>query len=168
MNLNQLVALVFILVILGIGTVGLTVLLDVVFARWVRRASASVAQMPIRSAVVGAINFVFFSVIAFVVFAIAQELDKGSSRELSVILRFWGALIILVLASFVALGIAASARWLGERIAPEKNALRQSITGIVVLELACFAPLVGWIVVPLAAMLVGYGAVIIALVWRRE
>jgi len=72
------------------------------------------------------------------------------------------------LASFLMLGLTASARWVGEKIAPDAHAPRQIILGIIVIELASLAPLVGWIVVPLAATLLGYGAVIVALVRRRD
>lgn len=168
MNLNQLVALFLLLVIFGTGIAGMTILLDALFARFVRRASANAARMPIRSAVVGAINFIFFSIVAIVALAVAQELEHSGIGFLTPLLRLFGASVILVLAAFIALGIAACARWLGERLAPDRSAVRQIIAGITVLELACLAPLVGWIVVPFATTFIGYGAVIIALVWRRE
>ncbi|RIK14561.1 MAG: hypothetical protein DCC52_19560 [Chloroflexi bacterium] len=74
-------------------------------------------------------------------------------------MRLLGVVEILALASFLMLGLTASARWVGEKIAPDAHAPRQIILGIIVIELASLAPLVGWIVVPLAATLLGYGAV---------
>lgn len=168
MNLDQLVALLLLLMLFGIGIAGLTVLLDLLFARFVRRASATAARMPVRAAIVGAINFVFFSVVAIVALAVAQEVELSGIGFMTPLLRLFGALVILILGCFLALGVAICARWLGERLAPDKSAIRQTTAGIVVLELACLAPIVGWIVVPLTTMVVGYGAVIIALIWRRE
>lgn len=168
MSLEQLVVIILILLLSGLGIVALTVLSDVLFARLVRRARATVSQMPGRALVAGAVNFLFFGVIAFVLFAVAQEAENGGAGGLAGILRLFGLADVLALASFLALGLTASARWIGEKIAPEASTLRQILAGIVVLEFASLAPLVGWIVVPFVAVLGGYGAVIIALVWRRE
>lgn len=165
MNWGELVGLVLLLVILGIGIAALTFLLDVFFPRLIRRARNTAERMPFRSALVGAINFIFFSVISLALFAFAQE---STTDELRGVFLLFGAIVLLILTAFLALGIAAMARWVGERIAPEASATRQSISGIVTLELASLAPLVGWFLVPLVVLLVGYGAVIIALAWRRE
>jgi hypothetical protein len=124
--------------------------------------------MPFRSALVGAVNLFFFSVLAVITFAIAQELTGDDAQLIAGFLRLAGFLILLGLWGFIAFGIAAMARWVGERMLPEASAVRQTLGGIVTLELASFAPLVGWFLVPLVVILVGYGAFIIALVWKRE
>lgn len=167
MSLEQLRVLILILLISGIGIAALTVVCDVMLARLVRRARANVSRMPVRALIVGVINFLFFGIIGFVLFAVAQEAENGGAGGVAGILRLLGVAEVLALAAFLALGLTASARWVGEKIAPEANALRQIISGIVVLELASLAPLVGWILVPLAAFLLGYGAVIVALVRRK-
>lgn len=168
MSLEQLFVLILILLISGIGIAALTVVCDVVLARLVRRARANVSQMPVRALIVGVINFLFFGILGFVLFAVAQEAENGGAGGVAGVLRLLGVAEVLALAAFLALGLTASARWVGEKIAPEANALRQIVSGILVIELAALAPLVGWIVVPLAAVLIGYGAVIVALVRRRE
>ncbi len=168
MNLGELVGIIIVLFVLGIGIAALTVLLDVLFPRFIRRARNTAEKMPIRSAIVGAINFIFFSIISLAAFAIAQEMEKDSARDLAGLPRLFGGIVVLFLFAFIAFGIAAIARWIGERSAPEASSPRQMINGIVTLELAALAPLVGWFLVPTLAILVGYGAVIIALVWRRE
>lgn len=168
MNLEQLLGIFLMFTLFGVGIAALTVLCDVLFARVVRRARGIAAQRPFRSGIVGAINFLFFSVIAFVIFAIAQELENGGADVLAGLLRVFGVLFLLALSSFLALGVTASARWVGEKIAPDASAVRQIIFGISILALAFLAPLVGWFLVPLAAALVGYGAVIMALVRKKE
>ena len=168
MNLEQLIVLILILLGCGIGIAALTVLCDVALARLVRRARATVSQMPVRALAIGTINFVFFGIIAFVLFALAQEAENSGAGEFAGLLRLIGAAEVLMLLLFLALGLTASARWVGEKIAPEANALRQIIFGIVLIELASLAPLVGWIMVPLAAFLLGYGAVIMAVVRRKS
>lgn len=168
MNLEQLIVLILILLITGIGLAALTLLCDVILMRFVRRARAAISQLPLRALIIGGINFVFFGVVGFVLFAVAQEAENGGANGIAGILRLLGVVEILALASFLMLGLTASARWVGEKIAPDAHAPRQIILGIIVIELASLAPLVGWIVVPLAATLLGYGAVIVALVRRRD
>ena len=165
MNAGGIIGAVTVLAIFAIGIAALCLLLDVVFARWIRRARNTAERMPFRSGIVGAINLIFFAVITLALFAIGQETKPDDFRG---VFQLLGLIVLLILSAFLAMGITASARWLGERIAPEANSARQILIGIITLELASLAPLVGWILVPLVTILVGYGAVIIALVWRRE
>ncbi len=165
MNVTTLVGIFIVFAHLLIGIAALTLLLDVFFSRWIRRARLTAERMPFRAGIVGAINFVFFGVVTLVLFAIAQESNPDGARRIFQVLS---ALVLLVLATFLALGITASARWAGERIAPEATSVRQILTGIVTLELASLAPLVGWFLVLPIVILVGYGAVIISMVWRRD
>lgn len=164
MNWGIFAALLIVLVIFYIGIVPMTLLLHVMFPHFIRRARNNAERMPIRSALVGTINFIFFTALTLAILGIAQEADDGGGGLLRVI----AILIVLILAAFFAFGIAVIARWVGERLLPEASVMRQNIGGIVILELATLAPLVGWFVLPLVVMLVGYGAVIIALVWKRE
>lgn len=165
MNAGEFIGLFLVILVLGAGVTGLALLLDVLFSKLVRRARHTAEKMPLRSALVGFVNFLFFGILCVASFGIAQELPEEGGRGLLIL---FSLLILLILSAFLGFGLAASARWVGERIAPEASATRQLVSGIVTLELASLAPFVGWVLVPLFAFLVGYGAVIIALVWRRE
>ncbi|RIK14562.1 MAG: hypothetical protein DCC52_19565 [Chloroflexi bacterium] len=46
MNLEQLIVLILILLITGIGLAALTLLCDVILMRFVRRARAAISQLP--------------------------------------------------------------------------------------------------------------------------
>lgn len=168
MNLAQLAALALVLFVSGIGIAALTLVLEALLPRLIRRARTTAEQMPIRSGIVGIVNFAFFALISLAIFSIAQGAEDAGSNGAAGLLRLIGAVIVLFLFAFLALGIAAIARWVGELLAPTGSTQRQALSGIIALELAALAPLVGWILVPLIVMLVGYGAIIIALVWRRE
>lgn len=168
MNGGELIGLVLGILIFGAGIAALSLVLDVLFPSFVRRARTTAERMPIRSAIVGFINFAFFSILGIAILSIAQEADNGGSGGGANLLRLIGGIEILGLLTFIAFGIAAIARWVGERMLPDGSAVRQSLSGVLVLELAALAPFVGWILVPLSVILVGYGAVIIALVWRRN
>lgn len=154
--------------IFGVGIMALTLVLNVLFPLLVQRARTTAEQMPGRSAIVGFINFAFFSILGWVLFAMAQEAENSGITGAAVILRFLGAIELLALFTLIAFGIAAIARWVGERLLPNGSSTRQAFGGVVTLELALLAPFVGWVLVPLAVVLVGYGSVIIALVWRRK
>jgi hypothetical protein len=167
MNPGELLALLIVLAVFGTGTAALTLVLDVLFPQFIRRARGTAERMPIRSGIVGLINLAFFSILSLAILSIAQEAEGGGSGGAAVLLRLLGGIIITVLVAFIAFGIAAVARWIGERIAPGASAARQSLGGIAALELASLAPVVGWFLVLPLVVLVGYGAVIIAMVWRR-
>ena len=155
-------------VICGVGIAALTCVLDGLFPSLVRRARTTAEQMPWRSAIVGFINFAFFSILGWVLVAMAQEAENSGITGAVVILRFLAAIELLALFAFIGFGIAAIARWVGERMLPNASSTRQSFGGVVTLELALLAPFVGWVLIPLAVIFVGYGSVIIALVWRRK
>jgi hypothetical protein len=126
---------------LSVGLVALLVLCNALFAGIVERSKATVEHMPIRSFLVGLLNFAFFGLIS------AGLLGGDGGAQMI------GLLIASVLLSFVALGLAATARLAGQRLRPaDMSPTRQ----------------VGWLVVPALAGLSGYGALIIALVGRER
>jgi hypothetical protein len=141
---------------LGVGLAALLLLCDVAFPNLVARARRNVERMPLRSLLVGLVNFSFFGLIA------AALLSGDESA------RALGLLVGTVLLSFVALGLAAVAQLVGERLWPDDpSAVRRLLAGAATLELAALVPLVGWFAVTALAGLLGYGAVVIALVRRR-
>ncbi len=165
MSLSELFNFSLFFLISGIGIAALTVLLDVLMPALIRRARANAAKMPVRSAIVGLVNSVFFGIITIALFSIADQAEADGGGGL---LRLIGILVLVGLTAFLALGITAIARWLGERLMPEASAPRQMLAGILTLEFASLAPIVGWILVPLVTVLTGYGAVILALIWRKQ
>jgi hypothetical protein len=141
---------------LAVGLAALLLLCDVAFPKLVARASHNVERMPLRSLLVGLINLSFFGL-----FAIALLSGDEGAKVL-------GLLVGTVLLSFVAIGLAAVARLLGERLRPaDPNAVRRLLAGALTLELAALVPLVGWFAVTALAGMLGYGAVLIAMVRRR-
>jgi ABC-type transport system involved in cytochrome c biogenesis permease subunit len=141
---------------LGIGLAALLLLCDIAFPTLVARARRNAQHMPWRSLLVGLINLSFFGLLAIALLSG----DEGS--------RVLGLIVATVLLSFVALGLAAVAQLLGERLRPgDPSTTRRLLAGAATLELAALVPLVGWFAVPALAGLLGYGAVVIALVRRR-
>lgn len=156
------------IVFAGLGLAAMTIVLNVMFSSFITRARDTAERMPLRSALVGFINFAFFGILSIAVLSVGQWAETHVSTGSAGLLRFIGVLIILLLLTFIAFGITAIARWVGERLVPNATATRQALSGIVALEVSSLTPLIGWIFVPLAVLFLGYGAVIIALVWRRN
>lgn len=141
----------------GVGLAALLLLCDVAFPNLVGRARQNAECMPLRSLLVGLINLSFFGLLAVALLSG----DQGA--------KVLGLLVGTVLLSFVALGLAAVARLVGERLRPDDpSAVRRLLVGAATLELAALVPLVGWFAVTALAGLLGYGAVVIALVRRRS
>ncbi len=154
---GNLLALALGVIGLGVGIAALLLLCAVAFPRLVARAQRNAEQMPWRALLVGLINLAFFGLIATALLSG----DEGA--------RLLGLLVATLLLSFVALGLAAVARLLGARLRPgEPGSARSLLAGALTLELAALVPLVGWFAVPALAGLLGYGAVVIALVRRRD
>lgn len=156
MRLTDVITFLLSALTFGAGLGGLFVLCNVAFPQVIARARGTADKMPIRSFLVGLINFIFFGLIAVALL---------SSND---VLRIFGLIVAAILLGLVAVGLSAMARLVGERLQPaQPSAMRQLLVGIITLELAALAPFVGWLLVPALAGLTGYGAVMIALIWRR-
>lgn len=145
------------LVAVGASLAAAVLLCNVLFPSLVARTRQNAERMPVRSFFVGLLNFIFFGLLALAFLSG----DQGA--------KLLGAILLLVLFSFVMLGVAALARLVGERLRPdEPDTVRQWLAGILLLELATLLPAVGWFVIPPLAGLIGYGATLIALIWRND
>lgn len=158
MNAIDLINGMILITLLFISLAAMAVVCSVVFPNVILRARRNAEQMPIRAFLIGLINYAFFGLIAVALLS-RSAADGG---------RFLGALIGTLLLGFVLVGLTAIARFLGERLRPnDANPIRQLVVGMVTLELAALVPFVGWFLLPLIAGLIGYGALIIALIWRK-
>lgn len=139
-----------------IAIIALLVLCDAMLPGLLGRTRRTIAALPGRSFLVGLVNSAFFGVLS------AALLAPGGGIAL-----IGGTLATLILAA-IALGLAATARIIGERLRPGSgDPLRQFLAGAGTLALASSAPLVGWFVILPLAALIGFGALLIAVVQRR-
>lgn len=151
----EIVAVVVVLLLLAIGLPAIVLLSNVLFPRLIQRASHYATVMPFRSMLVGLINFLFFSLVGT---ALASA-GEGAALV--------GVLLWIALLSVVAVGIGAVARQVGARLLPERpEGPRRWLAGSLLLLGAAMLPVVGWIAVPIGVGLLGYGALIIALLRR--
>ncbi len=118
--------------------------------------------MPGRSFGVGLINFLFFGLIALVLFSIAE--NAGS--VVKTILMIPALVILAALAIALSFGLAGMVNQLGERIFPDHLVWKRTAWGTVVLSLACLLPAIGWFLLFPYAGAVGIGAFILGLFQR--
>lgn len=169
MDLSQLLVLFLILILAGIGIFALVMIVDALMPKLVRRARLNIEQRPGRVAIVGLVNLIFFALVTLALFSIAQSAEAEGDASAAGIFRIVGLCVGLVLMSFVAVGVAPVARLVGERTSPSELAPRLKTSfGVMLLEFAALVPLVGWIVLPVVVGILGYGAVIMALIWRKD
>jgi hypothetical protein len=119
--------------------------------------------MPARSFGIGLVNFLFFSVIAIVLFSIAENAGPFIKGVLSIP----GIIILALLALVLSFGLAGMSNLIGERIFPDLPAWKQTLWGTVCLALACALPFVGWFLLLPYVGFVGIGAVILGLIQRQ-
>lgn len=142
------------------GTLSITALfavLGALFPRPIEHASAVAGALPGRALLVGLINVLFFGALGAVLGGIAETSGRWGVGLLALLA---GAL----LAAAAALGLAAVARQIGGRLAPERGPQAQAAVGAVALCLACLTPYVGWYGLLPYVTLLGVGSLVISLV----
>lgn len=155
MNPPELLMLIMMLLISGIGLAALMALGTAFFPNLILHTRTNLERMPIRSFLVGLVNSAFFGLICAALLA---------ARGLPALL---GLLIGVTLLLAISLGLAAIAGMAAERLGlGHLPPLRRLLAGALILELAALTPFAGWIGVPLLAGMAGYGALIIAIVRR--
>jgi hypothetical protein len=153
-NAAQVLGLAVLIAGLGAGLAALVVLCDALLPALVRRARHYVQSRSRVSFAIGLVNFLFLGLLA----AVLGEAGEGAG--------LLAVLLLTVLLSLAAIGLAAVAGLVGTRISPAGSRWPELVVGAVTLELAALVPLVGWFVVAGLAVLTGLGATVMALVGR--
>ena len=161
--MNDILRIFFIIILLTIALAAYFLVLGALFTNRAAKTQRVLTAMPGRSFGVGLVNFLFFGVIALVLFSLAE--NAGSF--IRVILTIPALLITATLAVMLSFGLAGMVNLLGERIFPEVTSWKRIIFGTAVLSFACALPLVGWFLLLPYAGFVGIGAFILGL-FQRE
>ena len=160
----DLLRLTFILLLSNIGLVAYFLTLRSLFPRRCARTRAVADLMPGRSLAVGLVNALFFGLLAFILFNLANNFgDFGR-----VILTLPALLFLSVLAVGFSFGLSGMAALVGERLAPAQTAFRRTLWGTLALSLGASLPFAGWFLLLPYAGLAGLGAFIIGLFWREQ
>ena len=160
--MTDILRLFFIIALLTIGLAAYFLVVNALFANRVTRAQRVINQMPARAIGVGLVNFLFFGVIAMILFSVAEN----TSGAIKVILTLPGLLITALLTIILSFGLTGMVNVIGERILPEHSSLKKSVWGSILLIFACALPFAGWFLLLPYAALLGFGAVILGFFQR--
>ena len=152
-----------VIVLLTLGLVAYFLVAGALFPQRVAKTRSLINSAPARSFGVGLVNFVFFTVIALVLFSLAENAGPFIKGLLTIPALLITAFLLIML-SF---GLTATAGLLGERIFPDLPAWKQSVWGTVCLGFACAMPFAGWFLLLPYAGFIGVGAFILGF-FQRE
>ena len=138
--------------------------LGALFTNRVAKTQRIINQMAGRSFLVGLVNFLFFGVIAIVLFSIADN----TSGVIRFVLTVPALLITSFLMILLSFGLAGMVNIVSERLLPEYSSMKRSIWGTAILAFACALPFVGWFLLFPYVSLTGFGAVILGFFQRGE
>ena len=162
--MSDIVRLILVIVLLTIGLVAYFLVVNALFPQRVAKAKSIIQSMPARSFGIGLVNFVFFAVIALVLFSVAENMGPFIRGVLVI-----PAIVILAfLAIVLSLGLAGMATLIGERMFPDFSLWKQTLWGTVCLSLACALPFVGWFLLLPCVSFAGIGAVILGFFQRNN
>jgi sorbitol-specific phosphotransferase system component IIBC len=162
--MSDILRLFFIIVLLTIGLTAYFLVVSALFANRVAKAQCIINQMPARAIGVGLVNFLFFGVIATILFSVAEN----TTGVIKVILTIPALLITALLTIILSFGLAGMVNLVGDRILPEHSSLKKTLWGSVMLTFACAIPFAGWfLLLPYVAFL-GFGAVILGFFQRDD
>ena len=157
--LNNRLLLLLMLPVLVICLMALMVLMIALLPKAGTRSRQMLLRSPRRSFFVGLVNYVFL-------LGLVAVMGESGVEVLGLV----AALILAGLAIVTALGLSGLVMLTGERLAAmqtqEMSPLRQVIWGALTLEFATLLPIVGWFLVAPAALMISFGAAVLA--WRNR
>jgi len=152
----DIVRLLLAVILLTIGLVAYFLVVNALFPQHIAKTKSMIQAMPARSFGIGVVNFVFFAVIALVLFSAAEN----AGPFIKGILTVAAVVILAALTIVLSMGLAGMANFLGERIFPDLSVSKQTLWGTACLCLACALPFVGWFLLFPYVGFAGIGAVI--------
>ncbi len=126
----------------------------------VARTRAIVDGSPGRAFGIGLVNLLFFSIVAFTFFVLADNMRLP-------LLAFPGTIVLSFIAIGLTFGLAGLIQVIGERLAATCSAAARTIWGALALCLGCATPIVGWFVLLPFALIMGMGAFVLSFLYTR-
>ena len=159
--MTDILRLLLIIILLSISLTAYFLILGALFTARVEKTPRVINQMPGRSFGVGLVNFLFFGVILLVLFTITDGSANRVNSVVRIILLIPAFALTALLMAILSLGIAGMLQVLGERIFPNLNGSRRSVSSTAIAAFACALPVVGWFLLLPYIALTGFGAVIL-------
>lgn len=160
--MSELIRLFVVIFLLTIGLAAHFLVIGALFPTRIAKTRSVMNSAPGRSLGVGLVNFVFFTVVALVLFSLAENAGPFIRGVLTIPAVMITAFLLIMLA----FGLTAAAGLIGERIFQELSAWRQLLWGTVCLSLGCAVPFAGWFLLFPYAGFIGVGAFILSFFQR--
>lgn len=149
---------------LAFGSLTLTsffLVVGALFPNRVARTRTMADGSPGRAFGVGLINLIFFSALAALFFALAENTRLE-------FLALPGLMLLALLVVGLTFGLTAMAQLVGDRLAPTQPTTLRSIGGALTLCLGCAVPVAGWFALLPYAVLVGLGAFVLGFLYAAR
>jgi hypothetical protein len=161
--MQEIIRLFIAILLLTVSLAAYFTVIKALFPGRVEKTRTVIETTPGRSFGVGLVNFVFFTVIALLLFSVADRAGPFIKGILTI-----PALIIMgFLLSMLSFGLTAISGLLGERTFQDLSSWKQSIWGAVCLSIACAVPFAGWFLLLPYAGFLGVGGFILSFLQRQ-
>jgi hypothetical protein len=162
--MSDIVRLLLAVILLTMGLAAYFLVLNALFPQRIANTKSMIQAMPARSLAIGVVNFVFFAVIALVLFSVAEN----TGPFIKGILTIPAVVILASLGIVLSMGLVGMSNLIGERTFPNLSAWKQTLWGTVCLSLACALPFVGWFLLFPYVGFAGIGAMILGYFQREK
>jgi predicted permease len=156
--MNDMFGFVFFIVLLSIALVGFFLVFEALFPTRVEKTRSAAQRMPGRSFMVGTVNFLFFGVIALVLFSISNT-TTGLVKAIVFLPALSLAGILLIGLAF---GLTGMVQFLGERLFPGQSTWKRTLWSTLALSLGSAVPVAGWFLLLPYVGLTGFGGFILS------
>ncbi|MBI5822622.1 MAG: hypothetical protein HZB18_01240 [Chloroflexi bacterium] len=162
--MTDILRIFFIVILLTITLAAYFLVIGALFTNRVMKTQNIINQTSGRAFGLGLVNFLFFGLIAVVLFSVAENTGSFVKGVLTI-----PALLILVfLAVLLSLGLTGMVNVLGERLFPDLTLWKRNIWSAIILCFACALPFVGWFLLLPYVGFVGIGASILGFFQRTQ
>jgi hypothetical protein len=156
--MNEIIGFVVFVLLLSVALVGFFLVAGALFPARVAKTQTAIQLMTGRSLLVGAVNFLFFGVIALVLFSVGNNVS-GVLKGIVLLPSLTLTGILLIGLSF---GLTGMVQFIGERILPEQPAWKRILWSTLALCLGSAVPVAGWFLLLPYAGLTGFGGFILS------
>jgi len=162
--MNQMFDIALLILVGGSALASLLSAVALLLPRPVERTRDILAASLGRPFLIGLVNFLFVGAIA----ALLVRLAQGAHGALTAVLILPALLLVIGLAVFSLLGLAALTSLVGERISEGATAFRRHLCGSALVTLAGLTPYIGWFLFSPVIVLTGLGAGLQSLFHKKE
>lgn len=162
--MTDILRIFFIVILLTITLAAYFLVISALFTSRVTKTQSIINQTSGRAFGLGLVNFLFFGVLAMLLFSVAEN----TGAFVKGVLTIPALLILAFLAVLLSLGLTGMVNVLGERLFPDMTLWKRNIWSAIFLCFACALPLVGWFLLLPYVGFVGIGATILGFFQRSS